>query len=249
MKAARILIVEDKNLIAEAIRATLEEAGYEVAGHAESGEAALELVKEESPDVILMDVQLAGEMDGIETAEEISKLCDTPLIYLTDFKDENTFAKAKRTNPASYLTKPYQPHDLLRAIDLAFYNASTGREAAREQGEVADTVFSLNNNLFVKENGVCYRVNPAEIQWIKAARSYFEIKTIKRTFTKTGNLSMFNQKFNHPSLVRISRSYIINIDLVVAKKGNLLIVDGEENEDLIISDSYRAEVEKHLHVI
>lgn len=249
MRPARILIVEDKNLIAEAIRATLENAGYEVAGHAESGEDALQLAKQESPDVILMDVQLAGDMDGVETAEELNRLYDIPLIYLTDFQDEDTFAKAKLTNPASYLTKPYQPHDLLRAIELAFYNAGTGREAGRDQGEVTDTVFSLNNNLFVKEQGVCYRVNPADIQWIKAARSYFEIKTIKRSFTKTGNLSIFNQKFSHPSLVRISRSYIINIDQVVAKKGNLLIVDGEENEDLIISESYRAEVEKHLNVI
>src|SRR4051812_40110190 len=113
MKPARILIVEDKTVIAEALAATLEKAGYSIAGKATSGEEALMLLEAEIPDVVLMDIHLDGKLDGIQTAEQINKLYSVPVIYLTDFHDEATISRAKHTRPAAYLLKPYQQKDLL----------------------------------------------------------------------------------------------------------------------------------------
>ena len=120
MADVKILLVEDESIEAMDIKRTLESFGYEVPYVASSGEDAIEKAPAILPDLILMDIILDGEIDGIQVANEIEKL-DIPVIYLTAHTEESTVQKAKLTDPYGYIIKPYEQKDLKIAIDIAIY--------------------------------------------------------------------------------------------------------------------------------
>ena len=129
-----ILIVEDQAIVAMTIESQLEELGYRIAGKAASGAAAIQLAREKKPDLILMDINLEGEMDGITAAEQISLFLDSPIIYLTAYSDGETVQRAGRTSPFTYLTKPYKLRDLHSNIEMALYKKKLGsKKDLREQ--------------------------------------------------------------------------------------------------------------------
>lgn len=247
MRPVKILIAEDKVVIAETIAAVLEKAGYTISAKVTSGEEAIQEAETDTPDVILMDIELSGKLDGIQATEAILRSVNVPVIYLTDFGDEATFARAKATHPAAYLMKPFNEHDLLRAIEIAFYNASSGKEAApREEERTNETVFPLTDRFFVKIKDVLHRIDIADILWIKADRSYFEIRAVDKTYKLVGNLNLFNKRLNHPMLVRVHRSYIANMDKVTAIKGTMLIID---NTEIPTGEAFRDDLHNRLQVI
>jgi PAS domain S-box-containing protein len=116
-----ILIVEDERIVAEDIRAILEQAGYKVAGIAGSGEMAIEYTRTLHPDLILMDIFLSSPMTGIEAAVKIKEACDIPLIFLTAYSDAQYIEKAKLTGPYGYILKPFDEKDLISSIEIAVY--------------------------------------------------------------------------------------------------------------------------------
>ncbi len=119
MSQAKIFIVEDEQIIAMGIEACLIYAGYEVVGMAPSGEKALVKIPQTQPDLVLMDVMLATEMDGIETAEQVISRFNIPVIFLTAFNDDSTLKRAQNSNPFGFLTKPCDDRDLIPAIEIA----------------------------------------------------------------------------------------------------------------------------------
>ena len=121
MKEARIFIVEDEALVAKDIEASLRDMGFVVSGIASSGEKAIIDVGEKSPDLILMDIKLKGEMDGIETASQIRARFNIPVIYLTAHSDEEMLQSAKLTEPFGYIIKPFEERELGRTIDIALF--------------------------------------------------------------------------------------------------------------------------------
>ena len=119
MNKERILVVEDEAVVALAIRTTLEEIGYEITAIVDTGEAAIAEIATHRPDLVLMDIQLAGSMDGIETATEIRRHFYIPLIYLTANSDDTTFQHAKSSAPSAFINKPFRKAELNKTIDLA----------------------------------------------------------------------------------------------------------------------------------
>jgi CheY-like chemotaxis protein len=128
MEKARILVVEDEAIVAMDIANTLRNLGHEVTDTVPSGEQALASVKENRPNVILMDIILKGEMDGIQTAEQIRAQYSIPVIFLTAYADEKTLERAKITAPCGYLTKPFEETDLRIAIEVGIYRAKLESE-------------------------------------------------------------------------------------------------------------------------
>ncbi len=128
MEKRAILIVEDEAIVANDIKETLTGLGYEVVGIAKSGELALEKVKEFSPDLVLMDIHLATNMDGVETAGKIRILFDIPVIYLTAYADKELLDRAKVTEPYGYVLKPYDERELHSVIEMALYKHRIERE-------------------------------------------------------------------------------------------------------------------------
>ncbi|MGZ7043450.1 MAG: response regulator [Methanobacterium sp.] len=117
----KILVVEDENLIALDLGYTLEELGFNFIGAACEGEEAIKKAKELKPDLILMDIKLNGEMDGIETAEEINSLLGIPIIYLSANNDSDTRKKIKSTNNFGLLSKPVDNLELKSTIEETIY--------------------------------------------------------------------------------------------------------------------------------
>ena len=136
--ARRILVVEDQRLIAADIENTLKKLGYVVVGNVASGEDAISQSEQVRPELVLMDVRLRGELDGIHAAEIIRDRFNLPVVYLTAYADEDTILRAKKTTPYGYLVKPFNERELRATIEIAFYTHQMERtladERARRQG-------------------------------------------------------------------------------------------------------------------
>ncbi|HMK16149.1 MAG TPA: response regulator, partial [Methanomicrobiales archaeon] len=121
MGKANILIVEDDFVIAKVLAESLQELGYQVAGIISTGEEAVERAAKVHPDLVLMDIRLKGEMDGIEAGEQIAGELHIPLVYLTAYSDERTVERAKITEPYGYLIKPFTDTELKTTLEMAIY--------------------------------------------------------------------------------------------------------------------------------
>ena len=121
MSGNRILIVEDNPGVADYIHTVLTDSGYDVSGIVASGEEAVDKVKELLPDMVLMDIDLAGELNGIEAAAQIDAQFDIPVIYLTGYSDDLLLQQAKITKPYGYLVKPVNLRELIATIEMTFY--------------------------------------------------------------------------------------------------------------------------------
>lgn len=117
----RILIVEDETLVSFDLKNIVCNLGYEVIGVVRTGEEAFSKAFEAKPDIVLMDIMLSGKLNGIETAEQIKKSIDVPIIYLTAYADKETLHDAKLTEPYGYIIKPFDERSIHSAIEIALY--------------------------------------------------------------------------------------------------------------------------------
>ncbi|MGC1247204.1 MAG: ATP-binding protein [Spirulinaceae cyanobacterium] len=125
---AKILVVEDELIVAKNLTRSLEKQGYHVTGVASSGKLAIEKARETQPNLVLMDITLQGDLDGIETAEIISSQLHIPIIYMTAHADDSTLDRAKRTGPYGYLVKPFKPQDTKTTIEMALAKHSADQQ-------------------------------------------------------------------------------------------------------------------------
>jgi len=128
MSKVKVLIVEDEKIIALDLKSSLEKLGYEIVDILESGEEVIKKLPSLEIDLILMDIQLKGEMDGIRTAYLIKQNSDLPIVYLTSFADKFTLKRAQVTQPSGYLLKPFNESELNGVIEIALYNFKSGKK-------------------------------------------------------------------------------------------------------------------------
>ena len=140
MTTARILVVEDQDDIARTIQTYLEALGYTPCGRASSGEDAIQLAIQQQPDLVLMDIQLAGNMDGIQAAQRIRTQINIPVVFLTVHADESTLQRAKVTQPFGYLLKPFEQRELHSTIGIALYKHAADAERERLIVELQDAL-------------------------------------------------------------------------------------------------------------
>ena len=133
MIKAQILIVEDDGIVAMDIESRLKKLGYSVPGIVNYAEKAIQKVEELKPDLVLMDIVLKGEMDGVEAAEIVRSRFDIPVVFLTAYADEERFERAKLTIPFGYILKPFQDRDLKITIEMALYAAKADTERKRAE--------------------------------------------------------------------------------------------------------------------
>jgi len=165
MDKVKILIVEDEKIVALDMRKQLEKSGYEVCGIYSSGEETLSRFESISPDLVLMDIQLQGKMDGVDTAGKIKKRFNTPVIFLTAYADEKTVERAKIMEPFGYITKPFEERALRTTIEMALYKSSIDKKLVEseekyrsffEEDLSGDCIFTADgmledcNNAFIK---------------------------------------------------------------------------------------------------
>ena len=157
MPKARILIVEDEGIIAQDIRASLQELGYEVCATVATGEEAVRKAEAERPDLALVDVVLQGGMDGIEAAHFIHSRFRVPIVYLTAYADDKMLERAKMTEPFGYLIKPFRDRELHSTIEMALFRHEMGVKLRENQewlsvmlNSIADALIATDENGFVK---------------------------------------------------------------------------------------------------
>lgn len=130
LKTKSVLIVEDDENMAETLSEALQQLDYNVAGAVTNGADAIACVQNNVPDIIIMDIELLGDMDGVQTSKEILLISEVPVVYLTGWTDDKTLDKVKKTNPFGYIVKPFEIIELKVAIELALYkhDVEVGRE-------------------------------------------------------------------------------------------------------------------------
>jgi len=143
MTPARILVVEDSRVVARDLQQQLERIGHQVVATTPSGAEAVELAATLQPQLVLMDIRLEGELDGIEAAQRIRARSLIPVIYLTAYADEGTLARASLTEPFGYLLKPFDESELHTAIEMALYKSAVERRLRADERRYATTLASI----------------------------------------------------------------------------------------------------------
>ncbi|MFH1526894.1 MAG: response regulator, partial [Bacteroidota bacterium] len=144
-KKARILVVEDEVIVAENLALAISDLGYEVVGRPVSAEEAVKKALELEPDLILMDIVLKGNKNGIDASQEIKKKKDIPIIFLTAYSDISFIDKAKSIEPYAYIVKPFQPRQLLASIEMALYKSRMEKKLQETQEWFSITLKSIGD--------------------------------------------------------------------------------------------------------
>ncbi len=249
MSKINILVVEDEAIVSKDIQNSLKKLGYNVVGSSATGEKAIELANSENPDVVLMDIMLKGEMNGIDAASIIKEKQSIPVIFLTAYADELTLSKAKVTQPYGYILKPFKEIDLHTTIEMAIYKHSKEQEVIKER----DLFYSIIENkeetkdfIFVKLNSKLVKIKTVDIFYIEALKDYVVIHTNEKRYTIHSTMKDIEVKMGKEDFIRVHRSYIVRVDKIsTIEQPNLTL---ESVEKLIpIGGSYKDELSKKIN--
>jgi PAS domain S-box-containing protein len=149
---ASIFLVEDEGIIAHNIQSDLRKAGYRVAGVADSGRDALDQIARSRPELILMDIRIRGDMDGIELARRVQEQFDIPVVYLTAHSDMETLQRAKVTGPFGYLAKPVQQSSLSSSIEIGLYKHRVESELRRQRSWLETILSHMADGVIVTDD-------------------------------------------------------------------------------------------------
>src|SRR5690625_1278740 len=236
-----ILIVEDEGIVALALEDTLQTKGYQVAGTADNGIEALDIMKKNMVDLALLDIQIKGTWDGVETARQLTNFKRIPFIYLTAFSDEETVRKAKGTSPSAYLVKPYHPPNLLVAIDLALHNFAFQKNKPTLSHKVLpdgtspfqqpkEDFLIFNNALCIKQKYNFIKSDFAEVQYIETSGNYSLVFIPGKKYVIRCSLNQILEKLKDDNefLIRIHRSFAVNLQRLVSFNRESVLIDDKE---------------------
>jgi DNA-binding LytR/AlgR family response regulator len=250
MPKINVLVVEDESIVSKDIQHSLKKIGYNVVGAAATGEKAIELAESEKPDVVLMDIMLKGEMNGIEAAQEIRSSLAIPIIFLTAYADESTLSKAKVTEPYGYVLKPFKEIDLHTTIEMAIYKHGKEQEVVKER----DLLYSLVENkegsefVFVKSNSKLVKLRTSDIYFIEALKDYVVIQTEDARFTIHSTMKDMDAKMGSEEFVRVHRSYIVRLDKIATIEYPNLTLE-KIGKPIPIGGSYKEELNRRIKTV
>jgi two-component system, LytTR family, response regulator LytT len=229
MATIRILIIEDEIIIAEDLRRQLVKLGYEVTGIAKSYNKAMQLIEEDLPDFMLIDIKLKGEKDGIDLAETVKNRYDLPLIFLTSHADKNTVERAKRVHPNGYLIKPFEREDLYTSIEIAFTNYLETKAGIKESKNLEEKNSAiLDDSIFVKKDHLLIKIRFDELQWITAERNYLELHCNDKMHLIRSTLKEFLDKLPADLFIQVHRSHAVNVKHISAIEYAAVIINKKE---------------------
>ncbi len=202
MNKIKLAIVEDEIIIAKTIVLALETLGYASVGIAGKYKDAIEMITQNKPDLVLLDINLGNKKDGIDLAFEIKKRFNTPIIFITANSDPATISRAKEINPLAFLVKPFTQNDLFSAIEIGWNNFNA----------------IVNSNLNPPKYAVL-KVGPAykkivfdDIVYLEKDKHYFDIylisgKKLLVRYTTSEMIALLPAK----QLIKINKSHIVNV--------------------------------------
>lgn len=183
MAKERILIVEDEKIIALYLKRRLLDFGYEIIGVIPTGENAIEVAQKEAPDLILMDIMLKGEVDGIDAATQIRHSLDIPVVFLTSYSDPDTLERAKQAEPFGYILKPFKEQELLTTIEIVLYKHGIERKLHEQEQWMSAILKGIGDGIITidTENRV-YFMNPIAERLTGYRESEVKGKQIEQAF-------------------------------------------------------------------
>lgn len=227
-------IVEDELLIAEKIKHLLMEIGYSVCEPVSTYDEALEMIKTKKPDLLLLDINLNSDNDGIDIAEKVNELYQLPFIFLTANSDSGTIERAKAVKPYAYLVKPYTKDELFAAIEIAFNNYRTSKNSLEKPPEVAQN----RSFTFVREQHRFIKIVFDSIVYIESLENYVVVHTKdQKKSTIRSTLNEFLQQLPADKFYRTHRSYAVHADLIENIEPTEVVVFGHK---VPMSNTYRA---------
>ncbi|MFK7952242.1 MAG: LytR/AlgR family response regulator transcription factor [Ekhidna sp.] len=234
MTSATILIVEDEPLIADDIAMILERNGYQIQEIVDNAEDTLAELKSTKPDLILLDVNIEGDKDGIQLAHQINQDFQLPFVFLTSYYDNNTLKRAKATNPNGYVVKPFDEGDLIANIELALMKSKAVKSAVPI------------DKFFVRNHQELKAIEPAEILYAESDDNYANIYTAEEKHVVSHTLKSVEDKLEANGFVRIHKSYLINFRKITSIHEGYAFI---EEIKLPIGRSYKDDLIKNLSIL
>lgn len=228
-QSLQVLIVEDDPLYAVELQMLVEEIGYEVLAVVESSGEALDLIFSKQPDLILMDIDIKGRLNGIQVGLKVKAL-NIPILYITSFDNSNYHRKAAKSHMIGYLVKPLSKYSIQSAINLAMQQIASQQTPPRNSPGKEEEDFVLNDYFFFKKRHVYQKVSIKEFCVIEADGDYINV------YTEGGEKYVARMSMNHiekqlpsTSFFRVHRSYIINLTKISAVNfsENVLVSEGK----------------------
>ena len=251
MSKINVLVIEDESIVSKDLQHSLTKLGYNVVGAASNGEKAIELAGLKNPNIILMDIMLKGDMNGIEAAEKIKELYSVPIVFLTAYSDESTLSKAKITEPYGYILKPFKEIDLHTTIEMAVYKHGKEQEIVRER----NLLYSLVENkeasggyIFVKANSKLIKLNSSDIFFIEALKDYVVIHTENVRYTIHSTMKDIDKKLTKDEFLRVHRSYIVRLDKIATIEYPNLTLE-KVDKIIPIGGSYRDNLNDKINLV
>lgn len=250
MSKIRIAVVEDEPIVAMDIVSNLEAMGYEAIGPFDRGADLIMEIKNNPPDLILLDVQIEGEIDGIETAKIVNSITPLPIIFITASSDKTTKERAQKVRPHAYIIKPFNFHNLQSAIEVALYNFC---HSLSDDTHSLDNLPELDgypgkNSIFVRQtkSRIFKKLPLEDVILLEAHGSYAKIITQNNKLSICSSLQNVLDKIDRPNFIRIHRSYAINIDHVESVMDDEVVVG---KSIVPVSSSYRKALFNKLNLI
>jgi DNA-binding LytR/AlgR family response regulator len=206
-KSVKILVVEDDPHTATNIATFLSELGYDITAIVPSAEAAVLQLTENHPDLVLLDIQLNGGMDGIELGHILQDEHEIPVLFLTANADDATFNRAKEAKPYAFLPKPIVKLDLKRALELTLGLLYDEDDAADEE----DASNVLDDRIFVRYKERMVKIMLDTILFVEAERNYCRVVTHSKEYLLTMPMKSLEDKLPTTHFQRIHRSHIVNM--------------------------------------
>lgn len=249
MKKTSVLIVEDEVIIARDLAQTLTKLGYVVVGHCVKGEDAIDMVEEKTPDIILMDIMLKGDMTGIDAAKEIRKKFQVPIVYLTAYSDEDSIGRANTSGPSGYLVKPFKANDLRATIETALYRFNEELKLRKENEMLYHLVQNKDSKdiLFVKSSFQLVKVVMKDILYVEALKDYVTLHTVSGKYIIRSTMKGIQEKLPPENFIRVHRSFIVRIDKIISIDHAKVIL--EYNKEVPVGGLYKEEFLKKINTI
>ncbi|GAB2474991.1 MAG: response regulator transcription factor [Cytophagales bacterium] len=234
----KILIVEDDHLISQSVKDILGLLEHEVVGIADNANDAIDLCNNHSPDLALLDIQIAGDIDGVELAELIRDQFDIPFIFTTAYADNATISRAREMGPFGYLVKPYGVKEVNAAIQIAKASFDRLKKAEKANANMSKII---DNSLFLKVDSKLVKVKIEEILYIEAKGDYALFKTKTKGYIVHTTIKKVQDRLESFNFQKVHRSFVVNISKIVdIEESNLLIDDkvipiSRANKDILIS--------------
>lgn len=231
-----IYIVEDVAISRISLETMLEENNFRVSGSAASAETAWKELQQTSTDLILLDINLAGEKNGVWLAQQIRKNLSIPIVYLTAFGDQQTLKEVLDTEPNGYLMKPYQEPTLLTTINIALHNFYENEKDTN----VSKIDVPQNDFIFIKDKYMKVKINVNDIYYVKSEGNYLEVILEHKKHLIRKKLLTFKEELPSHLFFQSQQRYLINITKVTIMKKDVITIN---NEELPLSLKYKEAIE------